>query len=38
MKNNNKISVVVPVYMGQLFVRELDERVKKSVESIFSVV
>jgi len=36
MTNNKKVSVVVPVYMGQVFVRELYERVKKSVESIFS--
>ena len=35
MTSNNKLSVVVPVYMGQGFVRELYERVKKSVESIF---
>jgi len=31
----NRLSVVVPVYMGCVFLRELYERVKKSAESIF---
>jgi len=36
MIGNNKLSVVVPVYMGCVFLRELYERVKKSAESVFS--
>lgn len=32
----NKLSVVVPVYMGCAFLRELYERVKKSVDSVFT--
>lgn len=35
MTSNNKLSVVVPVYMGRVFLRELYERVKKSVEPLF---
>lgn len=31
----NRLSVVVPVYMGCVFLRELYERVKKSAESVF---
>ena len=31
----NRLSVVVPVYMGRVFLRELYERVKKSAESAF---
>ncbi|MFA5203736.1 MAG: glycosyltransferase family 2 protein [Lentisphaeria bacterium] len=31
-----RLSVVVPVYMGRVFLRELHERIKKSAESVFS--
>lgn len=33
---NNRLSIVVPVYMGRVFLRELYGRVRKSTESIFS--
>jgi glycosyltransferase involved in cell wall biosynthesis len=36
MTSNHKLSVVVPVYMGCVFLRELYERIKKSVESVFT--
>jgi polyisoprenyl-phosphate glycosyltransferase len=36
MTSNTKLSVVVPVYMGCVFLRELYERVKKSVELVFT--
>lgn len=35
-EQTNRLSVVVPVYMGRVFLRELYERVRKSAEPLFS--